>query len=63
MRFLEEKLLSLSYLEELDQILKNHVGAPEAFYSGQIGLFFHGGIKFNKQSVLDGTLSLSFSKI
>ena len=39
--------------------IKNHIGAPEAFYSGQLGLFVGGGIKFNKQSVLDGTLSLS----
>jgi len=39
--------------------IKNHIGAPEAFYSGQLGLFIGGGIKFNNQSVLDGTLSVS----
>ena len=27
--------------------LKNHVGAPESFYSGQIGLFLGGGLKFD----------------
>ena len=30
--------------------LKNHVGAPEAFYSGQIGLLFMEVLFFNKQS-------------
>lgn len=39
--------------------LKNHVGAPEAFYSGQLGLTFGGGINFNKQSFLDGALSIA----
>ena len=39
--------------------IKNHIGAPEAFYSGQLGLFAGGGVKFNKRSVLEGTLSLS----
>ena len=31
--------------------IKNHIGAPEAFYSGQIRIFIGGGIKFNKQNL------------
>lgn len=38
--------------------LKNHVGAPEAFYSGQIGLLASGGIIFNKNSFFDSTIGL-----
>ena len=38
--------------------LKNHVGAPESFYSGQIGILVGGGIKFSKSSYLDGSISL-----
>ncbi len=39
--------------------LKNHVGAPEAFYSGQLGLLIAGGIKIDKNSNLDSSISLS----
>lgn len=39
--------------------LKNHVGAPEAFYSGQLGLLIAGGININKNSNLDSSISLS----
>ncbi len=38
--------------------LKNHVGAPEAFYSGQIGLLISGGVIFNKNSFFDSTIGL-----
>ena len=38
--------------------LKNHVGAPEAFYSGQIGLLASGGIILNKNSYFDSTIGL-----
>ena len=38
--------------------LKNHVGAPEAFYSGQIGLLASGGIILNKNSSFDSTIGL-----
>ena len=38
--------------------LKNHVGAPEAFYSGQIGLLTSGGIILNKNSFFDSTVGL-----
>jgi hypothetical protein len=40
--------------------LKNHVGAPESFYSGQFGLMINGGINFNKNSALESSISLSF---
>ena len=44
--------------------LKNHVGAPEAFYSGQIGLTIGGGINFNKQSeIFSFTESVKMKKI
>ena len=39
--------------------LKNHVGAPEAFYSGQIGLLIAGGIQIDKNSNIDSSISLS----
>ncbi len=39
--------------------LKNHVGAPEAFYSGQIGLLIGGGINLNQNSSFESTLSFS----
>ena len=39
--------------------LKNHVGAPEAFYSGQIGILTGGGINFDKNSKIDTSISLS----
>ena len=39
--------------------LKNHVGAPEAFYSGQIGLLIAGGIQIDKKSNVDSSISLS----
>jgi len=39
--------------------LKNHVGAPEAFYSGQIGLLISGGIQIDKNSNIDSSISLS----
>ena len=48
-----------SFYWAFEPSLKNHVGAPETFYSGQLGLLFGAGIKFNKQSSLDGTLSFS----
>ncbi len=38
--------------------LKNHVGAPEAFYSGQIGILASGGIVLNKHSYIDSTIGL-----
>ena len=38
--------------------LKNHVGAPEAFYSGQLGLLLGGEIIFQKNSFLASTLGL-----
>ncbi len=38
--------------------LKNHVGAPESFYSGQIGLLASGGIILNKNSYFDSTIGL-----
>ena len=38
--------------------LKNHVGAPEAFYSGQIGLLASGGIIFNKNSYFDTSFGI-----
>ncbi len=38
--------------------LKNHVGAPEAFYSGQIGLLASGGVILNKNSFFDSTIGL-----
>ena len=41
--------------------LKNHVGGPERFYFGQIGLSFHGAIDFDKQSSLAGTVSFNIS--
>ncbi len=39
--------------------LKNHVGAPEAFYSGQIGVLTGGGIDLDKNSKIDTSISLS----
>jgi hypothetical protein len=39
--------------------LKNHVGAPETFYAGQLGLLLSGGVKFDDNSYLDSSLSLS----
>ena len=41
--------------------LKNHVGGPERFYFGQIGLSFHGAIDFDKQSSLSGTVSFNIA--
>lgn len=38
--------------------LKNHVGAPEAFYSGQLGVLASGGIVFNRNSYFDATIGL-----
>ncbi len=38
--------------------LKNHIGAPEAFYSGQIGLLLGGGIILKKNSFIESTLGL-----
>ena len=43
--------------------LKNHVGAPEAFYSGQIGVLTGGGINLNKNSKIDTSISLSIYQI
>ena len=39
--------------------LRNHVGAPESFYSGQLGFFVNGGVAFDKSSSLDGSISLN----
>ena len=39
--------------------LKNHIGAPEAFYSGQIGILTGGGINLNENSRIDTSISLS----
>tara|TARA_B100000941_G_C28502926_1_gene555451 strand:+ start:332 stop:2227 length:1896 start_codon:yes stop_codon:yes gene_type:complete len=47
------------YFGGIEPDLKNHVGAPESFYSGQIGILLGGGIKFSKSSYLDGSISLS----
>ena len=41
--------------------LKNHVGGPERFYFGQVGLSFHGAIDFDKQSSLSGTVSFNIA--
>jgi hypothetical protein len=41
--------------------LKNHVGGPERFYFGQIGLSFHGAIDFDKQSSLSSTVSFNIA--
>ena len=38
---------------------KNHIGAPEAFYSGQVGVNFDASISFSKSTYLDGKISLS----
>ena len=38
--------------------LKNHIGAPEAFYSSQIGLLLGGGIILQKNSFIDSTIGL-----
>ena len=46
------------YFGGIEPDLKNHVGAPESFYSGQIGILVGGGIKFSKSSYLDGSISL-----
>ena len=34
-------------------------GAPESFYSGQLGFFVNGGVAFDKSSSLDGSISLN----
>ena len=39
--------------------IKNHVGAPENFYSGQLGLYVSGAVKFQNNSYLESTISLS----
>ena len=39
--------------------LKNHIGAPEAFYSGQIGILAGGGVNIDKNSNIDTSISLS----
>ena len=36
--------------------LKNHVGAPEAFYSGQLGIQIGGGINFERNSILSSNI-------
>ncbi len=38
--------------------LKNHVGAPESFYSGQIGLLIANNFIFNKNSYLNTSVGL-----
>jgi hypothetical protein len=40
--------------------LQNHIGGPEAFYLGSLGLLLHGGVLFSKQTFLDGSLSFNF---
>lgn len=39
--------------------LKNHVGAPEAFYSGQLGILLGGGINFDKRSFIESSISIA----
>ena len=39
--------------------LQNHIGGPEAFYLGAIGVFLHGGVVFSRQTTLDGSLSFN----
>lgn len=48
-----------SYAWGLSPKLTNHVGSPEVFYSGGIGLSFDQNIGFDKQSFMD--LSMSFN--
>ncbi len=38
--------------------LKNHVGAPEAFYSGQIGILAGGGVIFSNNSFLESSIGI-----
>lgn len=40
--------------------LQNHIGGPEAFYLGSLGLFLHGGVQFSTQTFLDGSLAFNF---
>ena len=40
--------------------LKNHVGAPEAFYSGQFGVLIGTGLNFDRNSNLTGNIGLGF---
>tara|TARA_B100000035_G_scaffold291748_1_gene279847 strand:- start:4396 stop:6429 length:2034 start_codon:yes stop_codon:yes gene_type:complete len=46
------------YIGGIKPDLKNHVGAPEAFYSGQIGILAAGGIILSKNSYLDSTVGI-----
>ena len=48
-----------SYAWGLSPKLTNHVGSPEVFYSGGIGLSFDQNIGFDKQTFMD--LSMSFN--
>ncbi len=41
--------------------LKNHIGAPEAFYSGQIGILASGDISLSKNSFFEGILGLNIA--
>ena len=42
--------------------LKNHVGAPEAFYSGQLGIQIGGGINFERNSILSSNIVIGLFK-
>ncbi len=48
-----------TYTWGINPNLKNHVGAPESFYSGHIGIYFNGGIVFNDRSFFDATASVA----
>ncbi len=57
-RIFEGKVDFPLYIGGIKPDLKNHVGAPEAFYSGQIGLLATGGIILSKNSYLDSTVGI-----
>ena len=57
-RIFEGKVDFPLYIGGIKPDLKNHVGAPEAFYSGQIGLLASGGIVLSKNSYLDSTIGI-----
>ena len=57
-RIFEGKVDFPLYVGGIKPDLKNHVGAPEAFYSGQIGILAAGGIILSKNSYLDSTVGI-----
>ena len=57
-KIFEGKLNYPLYTWGIKPDLKNHIGAPEAFYSGQIGILANGGIIINKHSYIDSTIGL-----